>query len=79
MATIKETDLEDNQYNGLCGTCDENEGAIWLCGEGYLCTECFAKMSDIEEAEAFEEENINKENKDKIRGVLAKERMDATS
>ena len=77
MTTIKESELESESH-GDCTQCYENDGDIFLCGEGYICTECFAKFADVDEAEAFNEETITKENKDKIRGKIAGEQLSTT-
>jgi len=78
MTTINETEL-DTQSNGDCTQCYKNDGDIYLCGEGYICTECFAELADIDESEAFIEENITVATKDKIRGKLGTEAMNAQS
>lgn len=55
MPTIKETELE-GQEGIPCTNCPDYEGAIFLCGEGYLCERCFAQLADIDEDELFAED-----------------------
>ena len=54
MPTIEETEL-DGQEVSLCTNCGDFEGAIFLCGEGYLCEQCFSKLAEIEEEDLFDE------------------------
>ena len=79
MPTINESELDGSDAHGDCAVCYENAGDIWLCGEGYLCTQCYAKYGDLEEAEAFDEVNVNPDVKNKIKGKLAGEKIDAKS
>jgi hypothetical protein len=55
MPTISEEELKGDQ-GSPCTQCDEYEGAIFLCGEGYLCERCFAALAGIEEEELFEDD-----------------------
>jgi len=79
MSTINESELTQSHKTGDCMVCFENDGDIYLCGEGYMCTECYSTMAEIDEAEAFTDEGLVKENRDKIRGKLAQGQIDAQS
>lgn len=75
MPTIKETEL-DSQQTYPCSYCPDYEGAIWLCGEGYLCERCFAVLAEIDEDNLFDDSIpldefvIPEEQKAKARGNL---------
>lgn len=53
MPTVSESDLIPEPVTS-CSDCNENEGAIWLCGEGMLCELCFARAAGIDEVAAFD-------------------------
>lgn len=55
MPTIKESELVGREGEP-CGYCTDYEGAIWLCGEGYLCERCFATLAGIEEQDLFKDD-----------------------
>jgi hypothetical protein len=53
MPTISESELTEQWESQPCVECPDYEGAIWLCGEGYLCERCFAKLAGIVEEDLF--------------------------
>lgn len=54
MPTVNESELVGE--GDSCTQCPDYEGAIWLCGEGFLCERCFAQLADIPEEELFSDE-----------------------
>lgn len=68
---ISEAELSRDEANA-CTNCPDYEGAIWLCGEGYLCERCFAVLADLEEEKIVEDvEMINDEHRQKVRASLS--------
>ena len=57
MPTISESELSGEWEAQSCTECPDFEGSIWLCGEGYICERCFARLADVDEEELFTEED----------------------
>ena len=53
MPTISEKELSGDVEVTPCTECGQFEGAIWLCGEGYICEKCFADLSGMPEEDLF--------------------------
>lgn len=76
MPTISESEF-DSPEPVTCFHCQQFDGDVYICGEGFLCTSCFAKMAGIEESLAFDEKALaNSELKGKIHTLLKKEPED---
>lgn len=78
MPTINEGELAGSPPPD-CTQCDEFEGSIWLCGEGYLCERCFSKLAGIEESEIYSAEpgldfDIQPEHTAKVKASLMNSR-----
>lgn len=71
MPTISENEMNDGVL-ASCVECQQHEGSIFLCGEGYLCESCYAKAAGIPEEAAFEPPQP--EDKDVARESLAQRR-----
>lgn len=53
MSTISEAEISGDDLVNSCVQCPDYEGAIYLCGEGFICERCFAEMAGIDESELF--------------------------
>lgn len=67
---VPEEELSDHDYFEACFLCGELIGSIYLCGEGYICESCFAEAAGIPEEDAFFEENITREARDKAKETI---------
>lgn len=54
MPTVSERDLAGEPQ--ACIQCPDYEGAIWLCGEGFVCERCFSALAGIDESELFDDD-----------------------
>ena len=80
MPVISESELVEEWEGQPCSECPDFEGAIWLCGEGYLCERCFARLAGIDEEELFTSERplldfeVPKEHTARVKAKLMYER-----
>lgn len=56
MPTINERKLVQFYDAQPCFHCSANDGDVYICGEGSLCSSCFADMADIPESDVLQEE-----------------------
>lgn len=56
-----------------CIQCNLNEGHIFLCGEGLMCSECMAQLTDEPEELFFDDASVTDEVRDKARQRLHEE------
>lgn len=68
--TITEEELGIDEGNA-CTNCTDYEGAIWLCGEGYLCERCFAQMANLDEESLLTGGEVKPEDKEQVRAALS--------
>jgi hypothetical protein len=74
MPTISESELK--WHATPCFACGQNEGAIWLCGEGMICEKCFSEEAGIPEEDAFVlEDELPQEARDAAKRSLAAKRI----
>jgi len=67
MPTMKESEMSHEvDYCTLCG---EYAGDIFLCGEGMICTRCFAEEAGLDESEVFGE--ISQEDRNKVKASIS--------
>lgn len=53
-----------------CVHCKVNAAHIFLCGEGYYCSECMAALTDEPEEKFFDDANVTDEIRSKARQTL---------
>jgi len=69
MPTMKESEMHyTHQEVDYCIECGEYAGDIFLCGEGLICTQCFAEQAGLSEVEVFGD--ISQESREKVKKSL---------
>jgi hypothetical protein len=67
MAPVDEGQASNTLVNA-CSVCGEEEGYVWLCGEGYVCGSCVAEAAGIDLSRAGE---IDEETRIKAKTAIA--------
>jgi len=68
MPIIQESEMA-HEYED-CISCGEYVGDIFLCGEGMICTSCFARESGCDETALYQKDEISKEDRERVRASL---------